>query len=76
MASDADGEKFSRTDTGMGLLVKPKKWNAIFWNNMHMNGSGDYRVVHAGLPVHSGQKIGLNMFSYYYPDYPIVGGNK
>ncbi|KAE9567957.1 hypothetical protein CGMCC3_g15921 [Colletotrichum fructicola] len=76
VASDADGEKFSRTDTGMGLLVKPKKGNAIFWNNMHMNGSGDYRVVHAGLPVHSGQKIGLNMFSYYYPDYPIVGGNK
>jgi prolyl 4-hydroxylase len=69
----ADGDKFSRTDTGMGLLVKPKKGNAVFWNNLLANGTGDRRVLHAGLPVRSGTKIGLNMWSKYFPGSPMVG---
>lgn len=74
--SSADGTKFARTDTGMGLLVKPRRGNAVFWNNMLMNGTGDPRVLHAGLPVKSGVKIGMNLFSYYYVDAPIIGGDE
>lgn len=75
VSSSADGKKFSRTDTGMGLLVKPKRGNAVFWNNMLPNGTGDPRVLHAALPVKSGVKIGMNIFSYYYFDAPLVGGD-
>jgi len=73
VSAEADGEKFSRTDTGMGLLVRPKKGNAVFWMNMRPNGTGDERVLHAGLPVQSGVKLGMNLFTVYYPDTPIVG---
>lgn len=69
----ADGEKYTRTDTGMGLLVRPKRGNAVFWKNMYDNGTGDPRVLHAGLPVQSGRKIGMNLFSLYYFDTPMLG---
>lgn len=75
VSTTADKSKFSITDTGQGLLVKPKKGNAVFWNNLHANGSGDVRVAHAGLPVESGVKIGLNLFSYYFYDTPMLGAN-
>ncbi|CZR49475.1 uncharacterized protein FPRO_15835 [Fusarium proliferatum ET1] len=71
----ADGDKFSRTETGMGLLVKPKKGNAVLWHNVHQNGTRDERMAHAGLPVQNGTKIGMNLFGIYYPDEPLVGGS-
>ncbi|KAF5581440.1 2OG-Fe(II) oxygenase family Oxidoreductase [Fusarium pseudoanthophilum] len=71
---NADGDKFSRTEDGMGLLVKPKKGNAVIWHNVHQNGTGDERMAHAGLPVVNGTKIGMNLFGIYYPDEPLVGG--
>ncbi|KAI5865670.1 2OG-Fe(II) oxygenase family oxidoreductase [Durotheca rogersii] len=74
VAPDADGDKFTRTETGEGLLVNPRRGNAVFWNNLFMNGSGDPRVAHAGRPVLSGRKTGMNLFSYYYLDVPIAGG--
>ncbi|KAI0022358.1 2OG-Fe(II) oxygenase family oxidoreductase [Xylariomycetidae sp. FL0641] len=70
---NADGDKFARTNTGMGLLVKPKKGNAVLWWNVHQNGTGDERLSHAGLPPMSGTKIGLNLFGIYYPDFPLLG---
>ncbi|PYI05628.1 hypothetical protein BO78DRAFT_419383 [Aspergillus sclerotiicarbonarius CBS 121057] len=73
VGSKADGDKFSRTETGKGLLVKPKRGNAVLWNNLFMNGTGDERLSHASLPVKSGRKIGMNLFSVYYLDTPIVG---
>lgn len=73
VSKDADGEKFSRTDTGEGLLVNPKKGNAIFWNNMHANGTGDTRVHHSGLPLQSGVKMGINIFTTYFLDSPLIG---
>lgn len=76
VSPDADGDKFSRTDTNMGLLVRPRRGSAVFWNNLFLNGSGNPKLLHAGLPVKSGTKIGMNMFSYYYPDAPIVGASK
>ncbi|KAH8648680.1 hypothetical protein BX600DRAFT_530457 [Xylariales sp. PMI_506] len=51
----ADGSKFSRGETG-GLLVKPRRGNAVFWNNFHLNGTGDDRLFHASLPIKSGVK--------------------
>ena len=73
VSDQADGEKFSRTDTGKGLLVNPKKGNAVFWNNMHANGTGDRRVLHAGLPLQSGVKLGINIFTSYFLDSPLIG---
>lgn len=69
----ADGSKFSRDADDIGLLVKPKRGNAVFWNNIHPNGTGDDRLDHSSLPVESGTKIGMNMFGLYFPDKPIVG---
>ncbi|KAK4441928.1 2og-fe oxygenase family [Podospora aff. communis PSN243] len=70
---NADGTKFSRSSTGKGLLVKPRRGSAVFWISAHMNGTGDERMRHASLPVTSGTKVGLNMFSIYYLDKPLVG---
>lgn len=75
VSAAADGTKFSVTEDGKGLLFKPKRGNAVLWNNMHMNGTGDTRLLHASLPVKSGRKIGMNLFSLYYFDSPIIGGN-
>lgn len=54
VAPIADGDKFARTDTGMGMLVKPRRGNAVFWNNMLPNGTGDPRVLYANLLVKLG----------------------
>ena len=69
----ADGSKFSRSENGHGLLVKPRRGNAIFWNNLHPNGTGDPRTAHAGMPVTRGRKIGINIWSFYFLDSPVLG---
>ncbi|KAM3446478.1 hypothetical protein MY3296_009637 [Beauveria thailandica] len=74
VSDSADGDKFAVAKQGQGLLVRPKRGNGVFWNNIHANGTGDDRVVHAGLPIKSGVKVGLNMWSTYYFDAPLVGG--
>lgn len=53
----ADGNKFSRAQNGKGILFKPRKGNAVIWNNLFMDGSGDPRLSHTSLPVRSGTKI-------------------
>ncbi|KAH8585778.1 2OG-Fe(II) oxygenase family oxidoreductase [Bisporella sp. PMI_857] len=73
VSEDADGEKFSTTESGFGLLVKPRRGNAVFWNNLHSNGSGDSRTAHAGMPVRRGTKIGINIWSHYFFDAPMIG---
>jgi len=75
VSESADGSKFALAEGDTGLLVKPQRGNAIFWNNLLPDGSGDVRVLHAGLPVESGTKVGLNMWSRYFFDQPMVGGN-
>lgn len=70
----ADGDKFAIPDGSIGLLVKPRRGNAVFWNNLLANGTGDTRTAHAGLRVESGTKVGLNIWSSYYFDLPMVGG--
>lgn len=73
VSATADGNKFTRTRSGMGLLVKPRRGNAVFWNNLHSNGSGDERTAHSGLAVTKGTKMGMNLWSHYYFDSPMIG---
>lgn len=47
---------------GKGVRFKPERGNAIFWINIRDNGEKDRRVVHAGLPVEEGEKIGMNIW--------------
>ncbi|ROW11842.1 hypothetical protein VPNG_04944 [Cytospora leucostoma] len=45
-----------------GLIFRPVKGNALFWVNLHANGTGDERTVHAGLPVGEGLKTAMNIW--------------
>ncbi|KAH7076407.1 hypothetical protein BKA63DRAFT_552348 [Paraphoma chrysanthemicola] len=45
-----------------GIKFKPVRGNAVFWVNIDGKGEGDRRLVHAGLPVGEGEKIGLNIW--------------
>lgn len=45
-----------------GVKFKPIQGNAVFWVNIDEKGNGDRRLVHAGLPVGDGEKIGLNLW--------------
>lgn len=49
-----------------GLRVKPVVGNAIFWVNLHPNGTGDERTLHAGLPVNRGRKTAMNIWPRVY----------
>ncbi|KAF2442115.1 hypothetical protein P171DRAFT_61539 [Karstenula rhodostoma CBS 690.94] len=46
---------------GRGVRFKPVMGNALFWVNIPDSGKGDRRVLHAGLPVGAGEKIGMNI---------------
>ena len=48
----------------MGITFKPIKGNAVFWENLRSDGSGYEETYHAGLPVLSGLKVGLNIWSW------------
>ncbi|GLI82148.1 hypothetical protein PoHVEF18_010550 [Penicillium ochrochloron] len=45
-----------------GVMFKPIPGNALFWINLPGNGTGDKRVLHGGLPVHTGTKTGMNIW--------------
>ncbi|KAF3385023.1 Prolyl 4-hydroxylase 2 [Penicillium rolfsii] len=45
-----------------GIMFKPIPGNALFWINLAGNGTGDKRVLHGGLPVHTGTKTGMNIW--------------
>ncbi|KAF2854594.1 hypothetical protein T440DRAFT_464740 [Plenodomus tracheiphilus IPT5] len=48
-----------------GIVFKAITGNAIYWENMRADGTGYLESWHAGLPVRSGVKIGLNIWSFY-----------
>lgn len=54
--------------TENGTVFKPLAGNALFWENIRPDGSPYEETVHAGLPVLSGTKIGLNIWSWVFPD--------
>jgi len=46
-----------------GMAFRPMKGNALFWLNLHRNGTGDHRVRHAGLPLGEGTKTAMNLWA-------------
>lgn len=45
-----------------GVTFQPVIGSAVFWENMHPNGTFHRGVAHAALPVLSGEKVGLNLW--------------
>ncbi|KAF2134282.1 hypothetical protein P153DRAFT_108810 [Dothidotthia symphoricarpi CBS 119687] len=52
-------------DLRQGVIFKPVARNAVFWENMRSDGTGYLESWHAGLPVKSGVKVGLNVWSWF-----------
>ncbi|OLN93293.1 Prolyl 4-hydroxylase 1 [Colletotrichum chlorophyti] len=50
-----------------GVTFRPVEGNFVYWENLHHDGTGDHRNLHAGLPVTSGQKIGMNIWTRQSP---------
>ncbi|PKS05590.1 hypothetical protein jhhlp_008108 [Lomentospora prolificans] len=46
-----------------GVTFKPIEGNVVYWQNVGDNGMGDDRTLHAGLPVTSGWKVGMNIWT-------------
>lgn len=57
-----DCDETAETD---GVTFKAREGSAIFWMNFDAAGRGYKEVIHAGLPVIKGTKIGLNIWSWY-----------
>jgi len=49
-----------------GVTFLPVEGNAVFWSNF-VDGRGDDRTIHAGLPVTTGEKIGMNIWTRQLP---------
>lgn len=61
--------EFVECESRQGVTFKPLKGNAVFWENLRADGTGYKECWHAGLPVLSGTKIGLNIWSWYQKGY-------
>ncbi|KAG9235832.1 hypothetical protein BJ875DRAFT_541809 [Amylocarpus encephaloides] len=69
---DGEGKgkgKWKRHEEG-GVMFTPKRGRALFWVNLMANGTGDRRVIHAGLPLTRGVKSACNI----WPRRFYVGG--
>lgn len=58
-----DGEEIEEEEKGKGVRFAPITGNAVFWVNLDGEGGGDRRLVHAGLEVKSGEKVGMNIWA-------------
>lgn len=68
---DGDGRRQKKkweenAEEGRGTNFLPRKGNALFWVNLHGNGTGDERVVHAGREVKAGRKTAMNLWPRVY----------
>ena len=59
---DLDDERFSITANRTGLGIVPGVGSGVFWMNLHGNGTGDTRTLHAGMPVREGTKTAMNIW--------------
>ncbi|KAF0317906.1 2OG-Fe(II) oxygenase superfamily protein [Colletotrichum asianum] len=50
-----------------GVTFRPLEGNFVYWENLLWDGTGDQRNLHAGLPVTSGQKVGMNIWTRQAP---------
>lgn len=56
-------DKLDVNESNDGVAFRAIAGNAVFWVNLHEDGAGDERVLHAGSPVLTGRKIGLNIWT-------------
>ncbi|RDW86516.1 oxidoreductase, 2OG-Fe(II) oxygenase family [Aspergillus mulundensis] len=61
------GDDEGQTEKREGVTFKPIKGNAVFWENLRPDGSGWPETWHAAFPVEEGEKVGLNIWSWYQP---------
>ncbi|KAI9690162.1 MAG: hypothetical protein M1822_009123 [Bathelium mastoideum] len=60
-----------------GTTFRAVAGNAVFWMNFDAEGRGYRETIHAGMPVRSGTKVGLNVWSWYQAGYePEVQGER
>ncbi|KAJ4300992.1 hypothetical protein N0V90_003081 [Kalmusia sp. IMI 367209] len=64
-----EGDDIDEEGESKGVTFKPIKGNAVYWENMKPDGTGYEESWHAGLPVVSGTKIGLNIWSWLQQGY-------
>ncbi|ROT37811.1 oxidoreductase [Sodiomyces alkalinus F11] len=54
-------------DYDSGVTFRAVEGNAVYWSNLRQDPAGmrvgDVRVLHAGLPVIKGQKVGMNIWT-------------
>lgn len=65
VASLNNTTRSSKNSLAEGVIFKPLAGNAIYWENMRSDGTGYPESWHAGLPIESGIKIGLNIWSWF-----------
>jgi prolyl 4-hydroxylase len=49
-------------DHGNGLILKARAGSGVFWMNLANGTTGNTKTLHAGLPVKSGIKVGMNIW--------------
>ncbi|KAF2773965.1 hypothetical protein EJ03DRAFT_263816 [Teratosphaeria nubilosa] len=59
-----------------GVTFVARKGAAVFWSNFDADGRGYQETIHAGMPVRSGTKIGLNIWTWFLAGHkrPADGG--
>jgi len=57
----------------LGLSVAPIPRAAVFWRNLHPDGSIDHRLLHGGAPVRRGVKYAVNLWLRGLPVAPARG---
>ena len=62
------GESPDGAEVG-GVGFKPIVGNAVFWVHHYSNGTGHPGVLHAGMPVRNGTKVGMNIMTRQKPNY-------
>ncbi|XP_067219960.1 prolyl 4-hydroxylase subunit alpha-1-like [Chanodichthys erythropterus] len=50
----------------VGVALQPEKGSAVFWYNLHKNGTLDLKTLHAGCPVLMGNKWVANKWFHEY----------
>lgn len=63
----ADGEEWCGlvdcdAEYEAGVTFRPVAGNVVYWENV-VGGEGDGRTLHAGMPVTSGWKVGMNIWT-------------
>jgi prolyl 4-hydroxylase len=43
--------------------IRPRVGRAVFWYNLDLEGNGDEKTLHAGMPVVNGSKVGMNIWT-------------